>query len=142
MRCDRYLGLLVIVWIFCLQSCSIDPCGSAPADLIENMEDLVKETAKVDYQPDSDEWKTYDDRFKVFYEECYETWRADMTIGQKSEFAVLVTRYVTNRFGRSFFRSLFGGRKDKQDDSDQFLDNLGKGLEDFLEQNKEWMDDL
>lgn len=140
MRCFRYLVLCSAGYMVFMQSCTIDPCGSAPADLIENMEDLVKEASTVDYQPDADEWKRYDDRFKVFYEECYEMWRPEMTIGQKSEFAGLVTRYVANRFGRSFFRSIFGGNQDRQNETEEFLDNLGKGLEDFLEQNTDWLE--
>lgn len=133
-----------ILWLCFLlvQGCQTDPCGSAPADLIDNMEDLIKEVSKVDYEVKSDQWKKYDDRFKVYYEDCYEGWVADMTFAQKREFAGLVTRYVASRFGRSFFRSIFGNDKRDGEIDQESLDNLSKNLQKFMEENQKWAEEL
>lgn len=117
--------------------CQMDPCGSAPADLIENMDDLVQEVKKADYKPKDDRWQSYDDRFNVYFDECYDQWRADMTFDQKRQFTGLVTRYMANRFGRSFFRSVFGSSDVDDADTPEFFENLGDDLQKFLENNKE-----
>src|SRR5680860_338144 len=91
--------IFLILLIINVTGCQIDPCGSAPADLIENMEDLVKEVKKADYQPKDDRWQSYDDRFEIYFEDCYDLWSPDMTGRQKRQFAGLITKYMANRFG-------------------------------------------
>ncbi len=120
-----------------LQNCQMDPCGSGPADLIGNMEGLVKDVKKSDYKPKDDRWQSYDDRFKTYFDDCYDQWSADMTFDQKREFTGLVTRYMANRFGRSFFRSIFGSDEVESADIPEFFEDLGEDLQHFLEDNKE-----
>src|SRR5690606_259786 len=142
MKREKLLFLFLFLVLLSFQGCQMDPCGSAPADMIENMEDLVNEVAKLDYKVESSQCETYDNRFKTLYEDCYEGWRTEMTFQQKRDFAGLVTRYVTNRFGRSFFRSIFGKDNKKSDKGEPFFDELEKDLEKFIEENKEWFDEL
>ena len=130
----------LIVLMLSIQSCEIDPCGSAPADLIENMKDLVREVKKKDYKPKDDRWQVYDDRFQNYYENCYDQWSSQMTSHQKSQFAGFTAQYLANRFGRSFFKSIFGGRKDVKTDSDEVpekLKKMSKDVQKFLEDQKD-----
>lgn len=128
---------VLIVSILGIQGCQMDPCGNTPADLIENMEDLVKEVKKANYKPKDDRWQSYDNRFNAYFDECYDQWRADMTFDQKRQFTGLVTRYMANRFGRSFFRSVFGSDDADNADTPEFFENLGEDLQKFLESNTE-----
>lgn len=138
--------IIFIAVMTILGGCQMDPCGSAPADLIENMEDLVKEARGADYEVKSDNWAPLDERFRKFYEECYEIWRPEMTFAQKKEFAGLATRYVTHRFGRSIFRSIFDGKTSDTETEQEFFETLGQDLDRFFEENREWgqefLDDL
>lgn len=138
MNRHRYIVIIFIATLAILGGCQMDPCGSGPADLIENMEDLVKEARDADYEVKSDQWDPLDERFRKFYEECYEIWRPDMTFAQKKEFAGLATRYATQRFGRSIFRSIFDGKKSDPETEQEFFENLGKDLDRFMEENREW----
>lgn len=132
--------MCIIILIVSIQSCEIEPCGSAPADLIENMKDLVREIKKKDYKPNDDRWQVYDDRFQNYYENCYDQWSPQMTSNQKSQFAGLTAQYLANRFGRSFFKSIFGTKKENTTDSDEIpesLKKMGKDVQKFLEDQKE-----
>ncbi|MBY5956821.1 hypothetical protein KUV50_01650 [Membranicola marinus] len=129
--------VVLVLFMLCLQSCEIDPCGSAPADLVENLEDLVKEVKKVDYKPKDHRWEPYDDRFNTFFDVCYDQWREEMTFDQKRQFTGLVTRYMAHRFGRSFFGSIFGNGDDDDAESSEIFEKLGEELQDFLQDNKE-----
>lgn len=138
-KSKRTYGFRIGVLILALNifSCQIDPCGSAPADLIENLEDLVKEVKKKDYLPRDDRWQTYDDRFRIFFEDCFDRWSPDMTPDQKRKFAGLTTRYLANRFGRSWFKSIFGQNNKDTEGIPESLDQLGDEFQKFLEENKE-----
>jgi len=129
-----------------LNSCEVDPCGNAPTDLIENMEDLVKEVNKKEYKPKDERWKSYDDRFQVYFEDCYDRWRPDMTSHQRRQFAGLVTRYVANRFGKSLFRSVFGKGESDADEIPESMVRLGEEVKLFWKENtetgKEVLEDL
>lgn len=142
----RYCVFIFIAAMMVLGGCQMDPCGSSPAELVENMEDLVEKVRKVDYDPKSDQWESLDDRFRKYYEDCYDVWRPEMTIAQKGAFTGLVTQYVTLRFGRSFFQSIFKGKKSDPKSEQEFFESLGKDLDQFMEENKEWgqefLDDL
>lgn len=146
---DRYMKIhkkawfpwiVLIILLLGIQGCQIDPCGSAPADLIENMKDLVREVKKKDYKPKDDRWQVYDDRFQIYFEDCYDRWSPEMTSHQKKQFTGLTGQFLANRFGRSFFKSIFGNKKDDEKDIDEIpesLKKLGEDVQKFLEDQKE-----
>ncbi len=137
MNWHRFCVFIFVASMALLGSCQMDRCGDSPEGLIRNMEALVATAKSAGYEAKSDRWNSLDEQFRQYYEECYDAWRGDMTIAQKSEFAGLVTRYVTHRFGRSFFRSIFKGNKAGPESEQEFFESLGRDLDQFIEENRE-----
>lgn len=118
-----------------LTSCQTFSCGKDPEALIAKMEKLISEAENLGEAPGSDRWKPYDERFSHYYEDCYDALLPEMKGKQKRQFAKLAGRYITIRYGNSFFRKLFRGEKEEpaEEDMENFRDKLreivGKGKE-------------
>lgn len=137
-----YSVFIFTVSMIFLGSCQMDRCGNSPESFIRKMEVLVNTARESDEDLKSDRWNSLDDRFRQYYEVCYESWRKEMTFAQKKEFAGLVSSYITHRFGRSLFRSIFKGNKADSESEEELFENLGRGMDQFIEENREIFDGL
>lgn len=109
----RIAVFVVLLWNF---GCDSYSCGSGPEDLMKNMEELVAEIEMKDYSPKSSRWEKYDNQFRYFYDECFDLWESEMKRKDKRRFARLAGRYITIRYGRSFFKNLFRGEDATEED--------------------------
>src|SRR5699024_10329979 len=104
--------------------------GSGPEELMNNMEKLIAEVEQNNFSTKSAGWKKYDERFRHYYEECYDRWESEMKGREKRKFAGMVSRYIALRYGRSFFKNLFDGEKETE--SEKIPDLLKKFVKEDL----------
>lgn len=129
---NRTLGTVMAAAVCALiWGCESYSCGPDAAALITNMEKLIEEAQQKDFPPKSRKWERYDDRFRFYYEECYDRRESEMKGREKRKFAGLVSRYVTIRYGGSFFKNLFKGKN--EDEPENLPDLLEKFLNDGVD---------
>ena len=115
----------VLVLVFLLQSCSLDPCSSKRFFIYshEKLIEGVKERADDFTEKD---WERKEAKMDQMASECYPKHSAEMTNDERKNFWIDYIHFNIKRHGSNFWREL---EKDSQEWPDEMGEDLGVVLD-------------
>ena len=108
--CLRPLSLLLLLGLL-NWNCSLTPCGGSKEGLIKKVETLADKASDSDWSYSDERWKKYDRQMEKLLDECMPEYEDDMTMGEQKDVIVAASKYYYKRYGKGFFKDIFGKEK-------------------------------
>ncbi len=129
----KHLTIIAIAIAALMASCTQNPgCGSNKDAFLQGYYQLIDE-AKAASLPVSDSgWKRYDERFRAYVEECYDSYEAELSAKERRRFWATSMKYYAQRYGKGAIQELKekkgGGAGKVKEEVEAIWGDIKKGL--------------
>lgn len=151
MSCKRislYIRNVIILsgLVLLLPSCTEVQCGGSKANFQNQFDNFLEKVDELEYDLDSKKWKPFDDRFRLFVEECYPHYEDEMSRAEKSRFWMKTLEFYSDRYGNEMADAFADHgeliSEEVVENLEEVLEETGRKLEDFLEKNGDELESL
>ena len=120
---------LLIIGLFLMTSTACDmlsPCGSSKEAIMSNYNSFIEEIKSKNLAHDASEWQSHDKKFKKMVEECYETYKPEMTANDEVDFWTNALVYYYYHYGTDMLARL-------EDNSDELSSKIAENVRNVID---------
>lgn len=139
-RIAQVLVMSLFVGLLTMTSCKEVACGGSASNFQNQFENFLEKVDELEYDTDDKRWKVFDERMRLFIDECYPLYEEELSKSDKSEFWIGTLAYYSNRYGDEIADAFASHGELIAEEVVENLENVfaetGKKLEDFLNENE------